>query len=166
MLLRKFMKYLLFSIVFLYGCYSQRVANNQLEKAKIKYPELVADKSSKWFPVLPIQITTDSTGYKLYLDKLDSLNRSVLIQYDTIRYDTTRYNYSKEIVYKYNTLLKQIPAIRDTIRILDKAKQEALELKATDTEKKLMESYKLMNKISIVALILLLILFTISILKR
>lgn len=160
------MKYILFCIVILCSCYSQRVANNQLEKAKIKYPQLVADKSSQWFPVLPIQITTDSTGYKLYLDKLDSLNRSVLIQYDTIRYDTTRYNYSKEIVYKYNTLLKQLPAIRDTIRILDKAKQEALELKATDTENKLMESYKLMNKISIVALILLLILFTISILKR
>ena len=95
-----------------------------------------------------------------------SLNKSVLIQYDTIHDSTIRYNYSKEIVYKYNTLLKQIPAIHDTIRILDKAKQELLELKATDTEKKLMESYKLMNKISIVALILLLILFTISILKR
>lgn len=160
------MKYLSILLLFLSSCYTQKKALNQLEKAKVKYPALVAEKNADWFPLLPTWTTSDSTGYKLYLNRLDSLNRAVLIQYDTIHDSLIKHINTNEIVYKYNTLIKQMPSIRDTVRILDMAKMEAYELRAKEHEKKLLDTYRLMYKLSIAALIMLLILFIIAILKK
>lgn len=159
------MKYILIAIL-LVSCYSENKARKGMDKAKLNYPTIVANKCSQWFPIDTTVTKSDSVGYKMYLVKLDSLNKSILIQYDTIHDSMILYNNTKEIVYKYNTFIKQLPAIHDTIKVIDRAKQEAIEGKLKETESNLLSNYKMMNKVFIFGLLLLLILFIISILKK
>lgn len=164
------MRLLLISCLFLFGCYTQRKAEKQLEKAKIKYPELVAEKSAEWYPVIPIEVIRDTNAYKEWARKIDSFSQQIVTHYDTVfTHDTIMKNTHKltnEIITKYNTFIKEMPPIHDTIKVLDKAKIEDLEAKIKGKEVKLTESYTLMNKTLIIGLILLLILFIIAILKK
>lgn len=164
------MRLLLISCLFLFGCYTQRKASKQMDEAKIKYPEIAAEKCAAWYPVIPIQVIRDSNSYREWISKIDSFSQQIVTHYDTIvSYDTivkNTHNLTKEIITKYNTFMKEMPPIHDTIKILDAAKQVDLEAKLKAKETKFTESYTLMNKTLIIGLILLLILFIISILKK
>lgn len=164
------MRLLLISCLFLFGCYTQRKASKQMDEAKIKYPEIAAEKCAAWYPVIPIQVIRDSNSYREWISKIDSFSQQIVTHYDTIfSHDTIIKNTHKltnEIITKYNTFMKEMPPVHDTIKILDAAKQADLEAKLKAKETKLTESYTLMNKTLIIGLILLLILFIISILKK
>lgn len=165
------MRWMLFiSCFFLLGCYTKRKASNQMDKARIKYPELSAQKCATWYPVIPIEVIRDTNAYKEWVRKIDSFSQQIVTHYDTIfTHDTIMKNTHKitnEIITKYNTYLKEMPPIHDTIKVLDKAKMTDFEAQIKDKEAKLTESYTLMNKTLIIGLILLLILFIIAILKK
>lgn len=166
------MRLLLISCLFLFGCYTQRKASKQMDEAKIKYPEIAAEKCAAWYPVIPIQVIRDSNSYREWISKIDSFSQQIVTHYDTIfSYDTiikkeNNQKITHEIITKYNNFIRQMPPVHDTIKILDAAKQADLEAKLKAKEVKLTESYTLMNKTLIIGLILLLILFIISILKK
>jgi hypothetical protein len=139
-----------------------------MDEAKVKYPELTAEKCAAWYPVIPIEVIKDSNSYREWIAKIDSFSQQIVTHYDTIySHDTLiKTNTTHEIVNKYNQFIKQMPPVHDTIKILDNAKLSDLEAKLKSKEVTLTESYKLMNKTLIIGLILLLILFIIAILKK
>jgi hypothetical protein len=100
------------------GCYSPKKADKQLNKAYINYPELVAEKSGKWFPCLPIEVKRDSVRYVAFLQRIDTLlevKRDTIL--DTIYLD--KICPERKILIKYKELLKSVPPIHDTIKIKD-----------------------------------------------
>ena len=131
-------KYLaIFFLIGLLGCYTAKKADRQLNKAKINYPELVAGRMSMWFPYIQNKGKSDSSEYNLLKKELDSLNRlkidysdikiDTVCKYDTIKkYDTILKKY-KEIIYKYRTILKTIPAIHDTVIVSSSADKEIIQ---------------------------------------
>lgn len=100
------------------GCYSPKKAEKQLNKAYANYPELVAEKSGKWFPCLPIEVKRDSVRYVAFLHQIDTLlevKRDTII--DTVYLD--KICPERKILIKYKELLKSVPPIHDTIKIKD-----------------------------------------------
>lgn len=99
------------------GCYTQKKAEKSLNKAQINYPELVAEKSSLWYPCSQFKGTSDSSQYKVFIKQIDTLNQLIL---DTICKLDTVVNIKlvkdcQDIVWKYRTIYKNIPAIHDTV---------------------------------------------------
>ena len=131
-------KYLaIFFLLGVLGCYTAKKADRQLNKAKINYPELVAGRMSMWFPYIQNKGKSDSSEYNLLKKELDSLNRlkidytdiksDTICKYDTIKkYDTLLKRY-KEIIYKYRTIFKTIPAIHDTVIVSSSADKETIQ---------------------------------------
>jgi hypothetical protein len=75
---------LLLPLILIIGCYSPKKAEKQLDKAKDKYPALVAQKTSNWYPCKEIEIKTDSSAYKGWLDSINSiLGGNLYIKPDT-----------------------------------------------------------------------------------
>lgn len=64
------------------SCYTPNKARKSLDKAKIHYPEIVAKKSSEWFPC---DVTIDSSEKTHWYYKVDTLIRYVNNETDTIR---------------------------------------------------------------------------------
>lgn len=62
-------------IIFI-GCYNIKKAEKQLNKANEKFPELVAEKTKKWYPCKEVEIKTDSSAYKKWLAVIDSILQS------------------------------------------------------------------------------------------
>jgi hypothetical protein len=115
------MKHLII-ILLLSSCYSQKLAEKSINKAKINYPDLVAKKSSEWFPCDTI-VKKDSTEYIKWIKKIDTLNQ---IQLDTIIDTLVKFKESQKLVFKYRTLLKTLPVIHDTIKLKNTAKESYL----------------------------------------
>ncbi len=69
-------------ILMLCSCYTPNKARKNLDKAKIHYPEIVAKKSSEWFPC---DVTIDSSEKTHWYYKTDTLIRYVDNESDTIR---------------------------------------------------------------------------------
>jgi len=63
--------YIVVFVVLLSSCYSQRIANRQLNKAYIYHTGLTAQKFSEWFPCETLQI--DSSEKIEYIYKTDTL---------------------------------------------------------------------------------------------
>lgn len=154
--------------ILLLSCYNSKQAAKDLDKAKINYPTVAAEKCAAWYPVKSLQVITDSTAYKEWLKNADSIISN--ISKDTIIDTVVKYQVLKDtlqkIIYQFKTLIKKIPPVHDTIMILDAARQSELEGNLKATEAKLNDYYKLMNKVSLLALFLLLILFAITLLKK
>lgn len=142
------------------SCYTQQKAINQINKAKEKFPEEVAKKTALWFPCKPIKAVSDSSKYKLWKKKLDSLNSlkidSVLITDTCYLFDTIVKNKlvtdCDRIVTKYREVIKLLPTIHDTIIQIDSANVFALtyERDAALLDKSKMEvRYKVFMKISL-----------------
>lgn len=152
----------------LLSCYNSKKAANDLNKAKTYYPNVAAEKCAEWYPVKPLEIKSDSTAYKEWLKSTDSilskLSKDTTID-TVVKYRVLRDTLQK-VIYQFKTLIKTIPPIHDTIKIVDIAHQSEIEGKLKETETKLNDNYKLMNKVSLLALLLLLILFIITILKK
>ncbi len=78
------MKYIVLILLFFSSCYSSKNAENDIDKAHRKYPELVAKKSSEWFPCGWQVIKIDELDKKTADSLFNSLNENVIILSDTI----------------------------------------------------------------------------------
>lgn len=155
------MRLLLLSVcLFLSSCYTQQKASNQISKANEKFPEVVAKQTALWYPCKPIKSVSDSSKYKVWKKKLDSLNGlkidSVLITDTCYLFDTIVKNKlltdCQKIVTKYREVIKSLPAIHDTIIEIDSANVFNLtyERDSALLDKSKMEvRYKVFRKISI-----------------
>ena len=134
---------IIFSIFFLAGCYTQKKAERSLNKAQINYPELVAEKSSLWYPCSQFKGTSDSTQYKSFVKQIDSLNElkiDSIYFYDTLtKFDTiVKLKKCQDLVTKYRTIYKNIPAIHDTIIMVSTADKYTIKYLENERE----ESHK------------------------
>jgi hypothetical protein len=146
------MRLLLLSVcLFLSSCYTQQKATNQIKKAKEKFPSVVSKKAAEWFPCKTIKVKSDSVRYKTVIRKIKDIDTTYLM--DTLfRLDTILIEKNcTKVLYKYREVLKEVPAVHDTIIQLDSAKLFTLtyERDAALLDKSKMEvKYKVFLKIS------------------
>jgi len=146
------------SILLLSGCYSAKKAERDINKAKVNYPEVVAEKFADWFPCDTVTITHDSIQFKEWVNEIHSFDTII----DTIRLKEK----CPDLLVKYRQIIKRVPPIHDTIKILDKADITALSIKYEALKKEHESNLKLTTKLSWFALFLLIILLIIAILKK
>jgi len=146
------MRLLLLSVLLvLSSCYTQQKATNQINKAKEKFPSVVSKKAAEWFPCKTIKIKSDSIKYKTVVRTLKSIDTTYLM--DTLfRLDTILIEKNcTKVLYKYREILKEVPAIHDTVIQLDSSRLFTLtyERDAALLDKSKMEvKYKVFLKIS------------------
>lgn len=146
------MRLLLLSVCFLlFSCYTQQKATNQIIKAKEKFPAVVSKKAAEWFPCKTIKIKSDSVKYKTVVRTLKSIDTTYLM--DTLfRLDTVLIEKNcTKVLYKYREVLKEVPAVHDTIIRIDSSSLFILtyERDAALLDKSKMEvKYKVFLKIS------------------
>ena len=146
------------SIFILSGCYSAKNANKAINKAKEKYPDLVAEKFSEWYGCDTVTIVKDSIQFKEWVNEIHSFDTII----DTIRLKDK----CPELLVKYREVIKRVPPIHDTIKIKDRAESESWRLKCESIRKEHEGNLKLTTKLSWFALFLLIILLIIAILKK
>ena len=127
---------IIFSMFFLLGCYTQKKAERSLNKAQINYPELVAQKSSLWYPCSQFKGTSDSTAYKVFIKQIDTLNQ---IKIDTIFKLDTLVNIRlvkdcQEIVWKYRRIYTKLPTIHDTTIMVSTADKYTIQYLQNERE--------------------------------
>jgi len=127
---------IIFSIFFLLGCYTQKKAEKSLNKAQINYPELVAQKSSLWYPCSQFKGTSDSTAYKVFIKQIDTLNQ---LKIDTIFKLDTLVNIRlvkdcQEIVWKYRRIYTKLPTIHDTTIMVSTADKYTIQYLQNERE--------------------------------
>ena len=139
------MKYLLlFSLLFILSCSPEK----KLNKLQLNHPEIVAKKTSEWYPCLPVSHTIDSSLYKKWISSIDSLNKlyseykpdSVVIIDSIIKIDSSkcikclkdngilinRIQKANELIKDLNNKILNAPIIRDTIIKIDSANSKVL----------------------------------------
>lgn len=131
-------------IFFLMGCYTQKKAERSLNKAQINYPELVAQKSSLWYPCSQFKGTSDSTAYKVFVKQIDTLNQ---LKIDTIFKLDTLVNIRlvkdcQEIVWKYRRIYTKLPTIHDTTIMVSTADKYTIQYLQNERE----QSHKRYNR--------------------
>ena len=129
------------SLFILLGCYNSRKAEKQLNKAQISYPEVVAKKTTQWYPCLPLRSKIDSSLYKQWMRGIDSLNelynsfKPDTVYIDNIVIDSAEcLNYYREnvglksklvranqFISSFNKKVLVMPVIHDTIIKIDSA---------------------------------------------
>ena len=127
---------IIFSIFFLIGCYTQKKAEKSLNKAQINYPELVAQKSSLWYPCSQFKGTSDSSSYKVFIKQIDTLNQLIL---DTITKLDTVVNIRlvkdcQDIVWKYRRIYTKLPTIHDTTIMVSTADKYTIQYLQNERE--------------------------------
>jgi hypothetical protein len=122
----RFMKYL--PILFLlFGCYTQKKATNQVNKAQLSYPNILAQKCKDLYPCKLVSYKKDSTEYFEFMKAIEDLNNfylsSIGAKSDTVtKLDTILvYKNCPKAIIRYRELIKNIPAIHDTVKIVDEA---------------------------------------------
>jgi len=73
--------------IFFTSCYTQKKAEKSLEKAQIKFPEVVAKKTSQWYPCGWAIINLDSAEKVKWSVFVDSVNNTI-------------YKYRTDTIYK------------------------------------------------------------------
>jgi uncharacterized membrane protein SirB2 len=126
------------------GCYTQKKAERSLNKAQINYPELVAQKSSLWYPCSQFKGTSDSTAYKVFVKQIDTLNQ---LKIDTIFKLDTLVNIRlvkdcQEIVWKYRRIYTKLPTIHDTTIMVSTADKYTIQYLQNERE----QSHKRYNR--------------------
>jgi hypothetical protein len=125
------------------GCYSIKKATKELNKAHDAYPEVVAKKTSEWYPCVPLEIKSDSSQYKAWLRSFDSINGlyfGLMSQLpDTFNievHDTIKEKcLDRKAIVKYREVLKKMPSIHDTIYKLDSSRNFIAVKEKEDCEK-------------------------------
>lgn len=145
-------------VFFLMGCYTQKKAEKELNKAQINYPEIVAKKSALWYPCSQFKGTSDSSAYILFIKQIDSLNQLKIDTVFATRFDTlygtkfdTIVKFSalkkcQDILTRYRSIYKNVPAIHDTTIVVstaDKYTIQYLENEREEAHKKYDRSTKL-----------------------
>lgn len=116
----------LFSILFMFflvGCYSPKKAAKQINKAQLNFPEVLAKKSSELYPCKPKKAGSDSTKYKTVIKKIKQIDTAYFYSTDTIcKLDTVLIEKNcTKVLYKYREILKDLPAVHDTVTVTDEA---------------------------------------------
>lgn len=142
---------LLFLCLILSSCFTQQKAIKQIDKIKDKYPAVVSKKASEWFPCKTVKVKSDSMRYKTIIRRIKDIDTTYLM--DTLfRLDTVLIEKNcTKILYKYREVLKEVPAVHDTIIQIDSSKLFTLtyERDAALLDKSKMEvKYKVFLKIS------------------
>jgi uncharacterized protein YggU (UPF0235/DUF167 family) len=169
-------------ILFLFGCYSPKKAEKDLNKAQITYPNLVAKKTSEWYPCGWAVVKMDSTERRHVQFMFDSLNREIIKITDTIEIaikstDTinagnkelikqlkTKLNNAKSFIAILQEKINQpIPIVYKTIRIEDSAKLK-LSRDQIDYLNRSLEDYRIKYENRMNWLLWLLIAFIVSML--
>lgn len=153
-----------FAILFLFflnSCSPDR----QLLKLKENHPDLVSKKAAEWYPCKSKKTSSDSSKYKEVIKKIKEIDTAYFYTTDTIcKLDTllVEKNCTK-VIYKYREILKEIPAVHDTITITDEAGITSLQyqlkqatINSDDYKKKYTHSlwFNIWLLIAIVALVL------------
>jgi lysozyme family protein len=180
------MKYLLI-ILLLASCYSVKKAENQIDKVYNNYPEVVAKKTSIWFPCGATIQSIDSTDLNNYIKQVDSLNSVVnsLTIFDTLpeiiytkdckEYKAiidslqARINKAKQVIIKIKTIASKPAIVTKTILISDTAKLYFLNseiVKYRELADKYEGKYQFWLKVCLWGLIALIISLIINFIKR
>jgi hypothetical protein len=181
-----FMRYLLIILLFT-SCYSYKKANNQLDKAYKHYPEIVAQKTSNWFPCGWQVKDIDSSEMVDYLKRVDSINKlvNVITCFDTIpeiiytkeckQYEAiidslqARINQVKKVITKVNTIVSKPVIVTKTVLVTDTAKLYFLNseiVKYRELSDKYQNKYQFWLKVCLWALIALIISLLINFIKK
>jgi len=155
------MRLLLLSVCFLLcSCYTQQKATKQIDKANQKYPELIAKKCKELFPCKTVSIKSDSIKYKTILRTIKSIDTTYLM--DTLfRLDTVLIEKNcTKVLYKYRDILKEVPAVHDTIIQIDSSGLFVLTYQRDSAlldKNKFQTKYKIFLQISILLFLLLIL---------
>ena len=155
------MRLLLLSVCFLLSsCYTQQKATKQIEKAKKKHPELVVNKFKEWFPCKTIKVNSDSIKYKTVVNTIKKID-SVYLMDTLFKLDTVLIEKNcTKVLYKYRDILKEVPAVHDTIIQMDSSGLYLLTYQRDSAlldKNKFETKYKIFRNISIWLFILLIL---------
>lgn len=157
-------------LIFLSACYTSKQADKALNKAQINFPELVAKKTSLWYPCERFKGTSDSSQYITFIKQIDSLNQlkidSIFI-YDTLNKIDTLVKFKKcnDIITKYRTIYKNAPVIHDTVIMVSTADKYTIQQMINEREEA-HKKYDNSTKLNIWLLIALIVSILIHIFKR
>lgn len=157
-----------FTILFLFflaSCYNPKKAEKEINKAQLNFPEVMAKKSAQLYPCKPARTKSDSSSYKTIIKKIKQIDTAYFYAIDTIcKLDTILIEKNcTKVLYKYREVLKELPAVHDTITIVDEAGMTSLQyqlkqatINTDDYKKKYTHSlwFNIWLLVGIVALIL------------
>lgn len=129
-----------FIILFFCSCFSEKKAERDINKIQIFYPELLAKKTSEFYPCINQTIKIDSTKDSVYkqieiqIKNTTDTIQKIINEIDTIK-DVSKINYYKKKLIEANgfieglqqTLQRQVPYIERTIKVTDTALQKQLD---------------------------------------
>lgn len=150
-------KYLIISILF-FGCYTSKKAEQDINKAKTYFPEVVSDKFSQWYKCDTVTIIKDSIKFKEWINEIHSFDTII----DTIQIRQK----CPEVLIKYRDLIKRVPAIHDTIKLINRVEVELYRDKYEKLRTENEKSNGLINKLGLFSLLLLIVLLLIIVLKK
>lgn len=115
-----------FTILFLFflgSCYTAKKAEKEINKAQLNFPEVMAKKSAQLYPCKTTKIKSDSSKYKTVIKRIKQIDTAYFYATDTIcKLDTVLIEKNcTKILYKYREILKDLPAVHDTITVTDDA---------------------------------------------
>jgi hypothetical protein len=138
------MRYIIIALIFC-SCYSPKKAEKQLIKAQLTHPDVVAKKTSEWYPCVISQPSIDSSEVKRWLAIIDSLNNDInyeIIEINDTINDTIKITIKDSVGYKYwlkkykanqqvianlkKLLVSKVPTIYKTIYIKDSSSSMVL----------------------------------------
>lgn len=136
--------FIIIILFFFCGCYTEKKATEQLDKAQIKYPEIVAKKTSIWYPCVPKVQKIDSSNRRRAQRTIDSTNRVIrkyiidtVIQKDSSICDSlkvinrklnSKINSANSLILNLQkTINKPAPIIYRDVLITDVAKEKTLQ---------------------------------------
>jgi len=157
-----------FTILFLFflaSCYNAKKAEKEINKAQLNFPEVMAKKSAQLYPCKPIKVKSDSSRYRTIIKKIKQIDTAYFYAIDTIsKLDTILIEKNcTKVLYKYREILKELPAVHDTVTVIDDAGITSLQyqlkqstINTDDYKKKYFHSlwFNIWLLIAIVALIL------------
>lgn len=163
------MKYIVLILLFFSSCYSGKKAENDIDKAHRKYPDLVAKKSSEWFPCKLQIIKLDELDKKTADSIINNLNEKVIVLSDTIEkiiritdtiIDCSKLESIRQQLLKSKSIIddlkkqlqKQSPVVYRSIKIEDSARIYYLDSELNEAKKnelRYRNKYENLLKISI-----------------
>lgn len=152
-------------LFFLASCYNAKKAEKEINKAQLNFPELMAKKSAQLYPCKTIKVKSDSSKYKTIIKKIKQIDTAYFYSVDTIcKLDTVLIEKNcTKVLYKYREILKELPAVHDTVTIFNDAEVTSLKyqlkqatINSDDYKRKYTNSlwFNIWLLIAIVALIL------------
>lgn len=145
-------KYVIIIITLLFGCYTPKMAEKSLNKAFIKHPEIVAQKTRIWFPCI---ITQNDT-----ITKSDTSFIELNCPNDTTKRDTIYLNGKTKIITNSKIIALPSKTIYVTKFVKDSANEYLIQSNINQYKKdveKYKHRYHLFLKFSLILLLIIII---------